>query len=71
MQPSCLVLMLFAKLDSFNVESLAEQLAGKENFELHLLEVHHGFMDSYSEYFCKEQIKIAKIHIGQFLNKHL
>ncbi|SHJ35237.1 dienelactone hydrolase family protein [Lutispora thermophila] len=71
LEPSCPVLMLFARHDSFNVENLAEQLMGKENIELHLLEAHHGFMDSYSEYFSEKQAQIAAMHIQQFLSKQL
>jgi dienelactone hydrolase len=67
LQPSNSVLLLFAKHDSFDVEIVAEQLGGKPNVDLLILQASHGFMDRYSNCFNKEQAQIAKMYIRQFL----
>lgn len=67
LQPQHPVLLLFAKQDSFDVEQAAEQLAGKANLELHILEAGHGFMDPYSEAFNSGKTQTAKRYIRQFL----
>ncbi|BCJ98553.1 dienelactone hydrolase family protein [Anaerocolumna chitinilytica] len=71
LQPSNPVLLLFAKHDSFEVEIVAEQLGGKPNVDLHILQASHGFMDCYSDRFNKEQTQIAKMYIRHFLNSLL
>lgn len=71
LQPLCPVLLLFAKQDSFDVEYVAEQLAGKKNIDIHILQASHGFMDHYSDCFNKEQAQISKMCIREFLNRNL
>jgi len=69
LQPLSPVLLLFARHDSFDVEIVAEQLNGKSNIELHVLQASHGFMDPYSNCFDMEQNQIAKMYIHRFFDK--
>lgn len=71
LQPLNPVLLVFAKHDSFDVETIAAKLHEKPNIELHILQASHGFMDPYSDCFNKEQTGIAIMYIHQFLNKLL
>ena len=71
LQPSKPALLLFANQDSFDIERVVEQLTGKPNLELHVLQAGHGFMDHYSNCFNKEQAQIAKKYIRQFIDKLL
>ncbi|MBN7773600.1 dienelactone hydrolase family protein [Clostridium aminobutyricum] len=65
-QPACPVLLLFAEKDSFDVDSTIEQLREKPDVQLHKLNARHGFMDSYSQHFDREQAEQSKAYIREF-----
>lgn len=67
-QPACPVLLLFAELDSFDVDNVVKQLQGKSHVEIYKLQAQHGFMDQYSNCFNGEQARISKEHVINFLN---
>ncbi|HEX3023192.1 MAG TPA: dienelactone hydrolase family protein, partial [Lachnospiraceae bacterium] len=56
--PKCPTYTMFAEEDSFDVDKVCEQLAGRENVEILRLNAHHGFLDSYSTYYCKDKADI-------------
>ena len=48
LQPKCLVLLIFAEKDSFDVVSVSETLSRIPNIEIMNCPAEHGFMDYYS-----------------------
>lgn len=65
--PECPVLLLFAKEDFFDVERVAEVLAQKQNVTVEILEGKHGFMDCYSDRYCRISAEIAIKKTDEFL----
>lgn len=70
LNPACPTLLLFAKEDSFNVDTLVHQLQGKLHLFILEFEARHGFMDSFSKHFDMQMAKCANKTISQFLSKH-
>lgn len=70
LQPCCPLLLLFATQDSFDVDSVINKLRKKSDIEMHKLKASHGFMDTYSKFFNKEQAQIAKDYIREFFIQH-
>ncbi|WMI79896.1 dienelactone hydrolase family protein [Anaerotignum sp. MB30-C6] len=70
LQPSCPILLLFAEEDKFDVGDVIDQLAGKNHLELYKFDAKHGFMDSHSKYYNREQKQLAEDYISIFLRKY-
>lgn len=65
--PECPVLLLFAKEDFFDVERVVEIVGQKQNVIVEILEGKHGFMDFYSDSYCRTSAEIAIKKTDEFL----
>ena len=70
LSPVCPTLLLFAKEDSFDVQSLVTKLQGKEKLSILQFEARHGFLDDFSTSFHLQQSEGAERAISQFLSDH-
>lgn len=57
LEPKCHTFLMFAEHDSFDVNSLCEQLQMKSNIKILKLDAHHGFLDKYSKHYNPEKAK--------------
>lgn len=70
LQPCCPILLLFAQQDSFDVDSVVNELQEKSDVEIHKLKASHGFMDQYSISFNKEQSEKSREYICNFFTRY-
>lgn len=68
--PACSTLLIFAKEDFFNVDLLIEQLKVKPHIEIFEFNAKHGFMDSFSHSFNRQESKCAEELILGFLSRY-
>lgn len=47
--PTCPILLVFAKYDSFDVDYVSSQLSRRQNIQIEILDANHGFIDTYSK----------------------
>ncbi len=59
--PKCPTLLVFAKYDSFDVDSISYQLSRKQNIQIEILDANHGFIDIYSNNYSDIQTKVFTI----------
>ena len=69
--PKCPTLLVFAKHDSFDVDSISCQLSRKQNIQIEILDANHGFIDRYSNNYSDIQTKVFTIKEKIFLSKCL
>jgi len=69
LNPACPTLLLFAKEDSLDVNSLVYQLQEKQHLSIIECDAKHGFLDSFSEHFDFQQSKRAQELITRFINE--
>ncbi|MHC1723808.1 MAG: dienelactone hydrolase family protein [Aminipila sp.] len=70
LEPRCHTLLMFAEQDSFDVNSICEQLQMKPNLQILRLDAHHGFLDQYSKYYNPEKAKVFNEQRKIWLNQH-
>lgn len=58
LEPKCHTFLMFAEQDSFDVNSVCEQLKDKSNTEIVRINAQHGFLDKYSKYYNPEKTKV-------------
>lgn len=68
-KPSCQALLIFAEEDSYNVEKVMKELIHIKRVDTIKLEAHHGFLDTYSKYYDREQAKKGYYYIDEFLGQ--
>jgi dienelactone hydrolase len=68
--PRCPALLLFAKQDSFPVNSVINVLEEKKGIEIVKLNAHHGFLDQYSEYYDSECTAEFSAYRKKFLKQY-
>lgn len=68
--PACPTILIFAREDSFDVDTLIFQLQGKPYLEIYELNAKHGFIDSFSQNFNEQQSRYAERLITDFLSKY-
>ena len=66
--PKCPVLLIFAKYDSFDVDSVCSHLLIKADVKVKILEAEHGFADIFSKHYCAEQSDVLNSYRTTFLN---
>lgn len=64
----CPVLLVFAKQDSFNVETIINRLDSHKNVQTIEFSARHGFMDQYSKHFDEKSAAKAKQLVHDFLD---
>ena len=62
-------LLLVAKQDSYDVDSLVDEMMEKENVITKCFDAQHGFMDAYSQHFDEICFELAKDEILKFIQK--
>ena len=67
LNPVCPMLLIFAKEDSFDVDSLITRLKGKPHLEISQFDAKHGFMDSFSQNFNIQESDCAERMILDYL----
>nr|WP_315024413.1 dienelactone hydrolase family protein [uncultured Aminipila sp.] len=55
LKPRCHTFLMFAEQDSFDVNSICEQLSKKSNVETLRINAQHGFLDKYSKHYDPEK----------------
>lgn len=73
LNPVCPTLLLFAKYDSFDVDSLIVELENKLNNNFYIVKfaARHGFMDFYSQHYEDKQDNKAQNYIMRFIKKYI
>ncbi|VHS88092.1 hydrolase [Clostridioides difficile] len=69
--PTCPILLVFAKYDSFDVDYVSSQLSRRENIQIEILDANHGFIDTYSKNYSNAQTEVFNIKEKNFLSKCL
>lgn len=69
--PKCPTLLVFAKHDSFDVDSVSCQLSRKQNIQIEILDANHGFIDTYSKNYSDVQKQVFSTKEKSFLDKYL
>ncbi|NJJ36525.1 hydrolase [Clostridioides difficile] len=69
--PKCPTLLVFAKYDSFDVDSIFCQLSRKQNVQIEILDANHGFIDTYSKNYSDVQAQVFSTKEKSFLDKYL
>lgn len=69
--PKCPTLLVFAKHDSFDVDSIFCQLSRKQNVQIEILDANHGFIDTYSKNYSDVQAQVFSTKEKSFLDKYL
>lgn len=67
---ACPTLLLFAKVDSFDVDFLIRQLQEKSHLLMLEFNAKHGFIDPFSQNYDKQMSKRAEEAIFCFLSEH-
>ncbi|WP_312648319.1 dienelactone hydrolase family protein [Aminipila sp.] len=70
LKPKCQMFLMFAEQDSFDVNSICEQLLQKPNLEIMRINAQHGFLDKYSKYYNPEKTKVFKEQREIWLNHY-
>lgn len=70
LEPECCTLLMFAEQDSFDVNSLCEQLGNKQNTEIVSINAQHGFLDQYSKHYDQEKARLFNEQRRMWLNQH-
>lgn len=68
-KPSCQVLLIFTDEDNYNVEIVMKQLIHIKGVNIKKMEAHHGFLDTYSKYYHREEAMKVFCYIEEFLEK--
>ncbi|QHI71643.1 dienelactone hydrolase family protein [Aminipila terrae] len=55
LEPKCKTYLMFAEMDSFDVDFVCKELLKKQNTEILRINAHHGFLDKYSASFDQEK----------------
>ncbi|MCI9975892.1 dienelactone hydrolase family protein [Clostridioides difficile] len=69
--PKCPTLLVFAKHDSFDVDSIFCQLSRKQNVQIEILDANHGFIDTYSKNYSDVQAQVFSTKEKSLLDKYL
>lgn len=69
LNPACPTLLLLAKEDSFDVNSLVGKLNGKQHLVIHEYNARHGFIDSFNKYYDLQATKSAEKLVFNFLTE--
>jgi len=67
--PTCPMLLLFAKEDSFDVPALVCQLQEKQHLSIVEFDAAHGFLDVHSKHYHIQQSKRAEESIAYFIRE--
>lgn len=70
LEPKCPTLLMFAEQDSFDVNSLCEQLGNKPNTEIVRINAQHGFLDQYSKHYDQENAKLFNKQRENWINQY-
>ena len=65
--PSCPVILIYPKEESFKVQELVEKLKDTPNVETYILDGKHGFADLFSKNYLKESEEKSKILVEEFI----
>lgn len=70
LNPACPILLLLAKEDSFDVNSLVGKLNARPHLVIHEFDARHGFIDSFNKYYDSQASKSAEKLIFNFLTEY-
>lgn len=70
LESRCHTFLMFAEQDSFDVNSVCEQLQIKANLQILRLDANHGFLDKYSKYYNPEKAKTFNVQRKLWFNQN-